>query len=135
MRIACSVLTAWIDSPDTLISVGRRGRGGPGGGGRAPGEVCLRGGERFGEAAHVRAVDVNGQHRDTVALEVLDQHAGVVEAHRLVVEQAAAELDRMIELEPRGLVRRACEGGRMRPAEAVHGKALHRCKKLVRNLA
>jgi hypothetical protein len=39
-----------------------------------------------------------------MALQVLDQDARMVETHRLVVEQAAAELDRVIELEPRGLI-------------------------------
>ena len=49
-----------------------------------------------------------------MALQVLHQHARVVEAHRLVVEQAAAELDGVIELEPRGLVGRASESGSVR---------------------
>ena len=70
-----------------------------------------------------------------MALQVLDQHAWVVEAHRLVVEQPAAELDRVVELEPRRLVRRAGKRGGVRAAEAVHGEALHGRKQLVRDLA
>ena len=70
-----------------------------------------------------------------MALDVLDEHARVVEAHRLVVEQAAPELDRVIELQPGGLVCGTSKGSRVRAAEAVHGKALHRREELVRNLA
>src|SRR6266850_6260630 len=66
--------------------------------------------------------------------EVLDQHAWVVEAHRLVVEQAAAKLDRMIELEPRRLVCSPRESGCVRAAEAIHGEPLDRREQLVSHL-
>src|SRR5258708_18405712 len=70
-----------------------------------------------------------------MALQVLYQHAWVVEAHRLVVEQAAAELNRVMELEPRRLVRRARKSGSVRAAEPVHREALHRREQLVGDLA
>src|ERR1700687_2207625 len=60
--------------------------------------------QEFGQTTHVGAVYIHRQHHHTVALKVLDQDAWVVEAHRLVVEQAAAELDGVIELEPRRLI-------------------------------
>ena len=49
-------------------------------------------------------IDVDGLDLDTVALQVFDQHARVVEAHGLIVEEAAAELDRVVDLEPRRFV-------------------------------
>ncbi len=63
-----------------------------------------------------------------MALEVFDEHARVVEAHRLVVQQAAGELDWVVELHPRRLVRRPREGSGMRAAEAVDGEALDRAE-------
>src|SRR5437868_2489469 len=59
----------------------------------------------------------------------------MVETHRLVVEKAAPELHGMMQLHPRGLVRRSSEGGCVRPAESVHGKALHGVEQLIRDLA
>ena len=70
-----------------------------------------------------------------MALHVLDQHARVVEPHRLVVQQPAGELDGVMQLHPGGLVRRARERGGMRAAEAVDRKPLHRGKQLVRDFA
>ena len=68
-------------------------------------------------------------------LQVFHQHARVVEAHRLVVEQPAREFDRVMQLHPGRLVRRPREGGGVRAAEAVDRKTLHRREQLVRDLA
>ena len=70
-----------------------------------------------------------------MALEVLDQHARVVKAHGLVVEQAAPELDGMVQLHPRGLVRRSGKSGGVRPAESIDGKALDGREQLVGDFA
>ena len=70
-------------------------------------------GQELRHAPHVGAVDVDREHFHAVPLHVLDQHAWVIEAHRLVVQQPAPELDRVIELQPRCLVGRARERGRV----------------------
>ena len=68
-------------------------------------------------------------------LQVFNQHTRVVEAHRLIVEQPATELDRVMQLHPRRLVCSACEGGGVRAAEPVNSESLHRGEQLVRQLA
>src|SRR6266542_2541695 len=65
----------------------------------------------FGQAPSARAVDVHRQHSHPMPLQVLDEHARVVEAHGLVVEKATTKLDRMIELQPCSLIGGAREGG------------------------
>src|SRR5207244_1608037 len=53
--------------------------------GERGGEVALY---SLGQAADARQVDVHRQRRQPMALQVLDQHARVIEPHRLVVQQA-----------------------------------------------
>ena len=98
----------------------------------AHGEARL---ESFRKTADVGAIDVDRQRRHAVTLHVFDQHARVVEAHRLVVQQPAAELDLVVQLHPRCLVRSAGKSSRVRPAEPVNSEALHRREQLVGHLA
>ena len=73
--------------------------------------VVIVSGQQLRQASNVRAVDVDREHFHPVTLQVLDQHARVIKTHRLVVQQPASELDGVIELQPGGLIGRACEGG------------------------
>src|SRR6266508_5192586 len=81
--------------------IGRVGKGANAG---SRGKLSARDRQHFWQAAHIGAIDVDRQRLQPVALHVLDQHARVIEAHRLVVQQTAAELDRVVQLHPRGLV-------------------------------
>ena len=58
-----------------------------------------------------------------MALAVVDQHRGVVEAHRLRVEQGAEPVCRVLQAQPGGLVDGPGEGGGVRFAEAELGEA------------
>ena len=70
-----------------------------------------------------------------MTLQVLHQHARVIEPHRLVVEQPAPELNRVIELQPGGLIGRARESSSVRTAEPIHRETLHGGEQHVGNLA
>ena len=67
--------------------------------------------------------DVDGEGADAVALAVVDQHRGMVEAHRLGVEQGAEPVGGILEAQPGGLVDGPREGGGVRLAEAELGEA------------
>ena len=58
-----------------------------------------------------------------MALRVVGQHVGRIEAHRLAVEEPAVELDREIALEPGGLVGEQREGNGVAVGEAELGEA------------
>ncbi len=71
-----------------------------------------------GTDVHVRRMCL-----DSASLPVPDERRGRVEAHRLLVQQRAEELDRMMVPEPRGLVCEQPEGRRVRLRKAKTGEA------------
>ena len=75
-------------------------------------------------AGLLAAIDVGLQDGDAVAPGIADEHLGRVKAHRLVVEQGAVELGRVVGLEVEGLVGHQGKGGGVGLAEAKPGKAL-----------
>ena len=71
-------------------------------------------------APGVAQVDVGRAHLHPAPLRVADEARGRVEAHRLLVEEAAEELGRVVVTQPGGLVGQEAERGgvRLREAEA-----------------
>ena len=74
-------------------------------------------------AADAAQVDIRREDPHPVPLGVVDQHVRGVEAHRLVVEQRADELGRVVVLQPARLIGQHGEGGGVRLREAVRGEA------------
>ena len=64
-----------------------------------------------------------GPHLDPPPLRVADEARGWVEAHRLLVQEPAEELDRVVVAQPRGLVREQPERGGVRLREPEPGEA------------
>ncbi len=87
------------------------------------GEGEVGGGTALHPAAGPAPGDVDREAGDAVALAVVDQHRGVVEAHRLGVEQGAEPVGRVLQAQPGGLVDGPGEGGGVRLAEAELGEA------------
>ena len=75
-------------------------------------------------AEDVAAVGVGWGEADAAALRLVGQRVGWVEAHRLLVEQRAEELRRVVDPQPGRLVGEQAEGGRVRLGEAEAGEAL-----------
>ena len=65
---------------------------------------------------------VYGANAQAVALRVLDEHGGRVEAHRLIVEQAASECGKIVDLEVCRGIGDQGEARGVRFWEAIHGK-------------
>ncbi len=75
-------------------------------------------------AEGVAAVDGDRRDLHPAPLRLVDQRVGRVEAHRLLVEQRAEELRRVVDAQPGRLVGEQAEGGRVRLGEAEAGEAL-----------
>ncbi len=75
-----------------------------------------------GKAVHAR-VDVDRQHLEPPAARVVEHHPRRVEAHRLVVHEAAEEFGRVVRLEPGARVAHDGKAGGVGLVEAVGGEA------------
>ncbi len=75
------------------------------------------------DAAGAAQVDVDREHLDPVLLRVAHERRGRVEAHRLLVQERAQELRRVVVAQPRRLVREEPERGGVRLREAEAGEA------------
>ena len=75
---------------------------------------------RFQRAEPFRTLHIDWAHAQAVPLRILDKHSRGVEAHRLVVEQAACKGREVVNLEPGRGIGDERETGGVRLGETVH---------------